>query len=145
MPWCSNFSESFLLCLGENELQLTLGVIPRQMSQKEWMELPQFQKVKENSFYPKEVIWSLCALSNLFKNLRDVSFSWWAQVYLYRLQQQQISVELSFVSGHQLACNICFCCWGCSGEGIESNAPCLAITKLERELLRLAYDESFIS
>lgn len=31
---------------GENELQLTRGVTPRQVNQKEWMGLPQFQKEK---------------------------------------------------------------------------------------------------
>jgi len=45
MPSCSNCSKSLLLCPGGNELQLTQGVTPRQMSQKEWMGLPQFQKV----------------------------------------------------------------------------------------------------
>lgn len=46
MPSYSNCTKFSPLFPGENELQLTCGVTPRQVNQKEWMGLPQFHKEK---------------------------------------------------------------------------------------------------
>lgn len=53
MPSCSNWSKSLLLCPGGSELQLTHGVTSRQMSQKEWMGLPQLKRLKKTLFIQK--------------------------------------------------------------------------------------------